>query len=160
MSNGITPEQDERNKRLIAHTLYGAQLLGIYRRNPMQEMLLNEGTPEERQVYVARKMRLYGAIAVLVLGYMAYGYFSPGPARPLPVAPEMVDAGMVKDVQLHDSTFTTSTTVTTSVGVYQVHGGVSASAGDSVKLKIQKEPIPLRSLCVESQIKSVCYSLL
>ena len=45
------------------------------------------------------------------------------PPKPAPVV-QITDAGSVKEIQLHETSLSTATTVTTTAGVYQVRGGV------------------------------------
>lgn len=74
------------------------------------------------------------------------------------------DAGSVIDVALQSGTFSSETTVRTSAGIYQVHGGVSVSPGETASIKRTTSQVAGRAtkveLCVESQIKRACYELL
>ncbi|WP_273767039.1 hypothetical protein [Aeromonas hydrophila] len=150
----ITPERDNRNKKLISSAfLWCAE----WRRS----QLLTTGTPEERDRFVKAQTKktllvLFGIGAWMVATEL---YRTPAPPAPTPT---FIPAGHVVDVQLHDTTFSSSTTVTTSVGTYQVRGGVSAAKGDTANLKRTKSASGMMQsfLCLESKIKSGCYALL
>lgn len=73
--------------------------------------------------------------------------------------PTFRDAGTVVSVQLHETTFSTSTTVNTTGGTFQVSGAVTASPGDVTKMRSEKLSGE-QSLCVESSYKGKCYRLL
>lgn len=80
------------------------------------------------------------------------------PNVPPPVAYQ--SAGAVESVQLHETAFSTSTSVTTSAGVFQVSGAVTASPGDQAKISVNAEGSQTSSnLCVESRFKTHCYRL-
>jgi hypothetical protein len=98
------------------------------------------------------------AVALLWLSFSVYRYFVPAQIPPAPQKPTLEAAGVVQDIQLHSTTFATETTVKTSTGVYQVHGGVSAANGDAATIK--REEYQRVSLCIESKIKNACYTLL
>lgn len=104
------------------------------------------------------------ALCVVVLLALRYGL---GPAEPR--GPDIVteqDAGKIQDVHLQSAALGSETTVRTSLGIYQVRGGVSVAIGDAAKLRRTTNEMdgkPLRNkleLCVESTIKSSCYELL
>lgn len=100
---------------------------------------------------------LYGA------GYLIDAFIEQSQARWAETesqsAPIFRDAGTVVSVQLHDTAFSTSTTVTTSIGTFQVSGAVTASPGDVTKMRTEKHSDD-QSLCVQSEFKSGCYRLL
>lgn len=105
-------------------------------------------------------------VALLVLGLIALRNTL---APPQPRGPDIVsqqDAGTIQDVHLQSAALSSETTVRTSLGIYQVRGGVSAAIGDETKLRRTTNEIdgkPFRDkleLCVESKIKSSCYELL
>lgn len=150
----ITPERDRKNQLLIAKvfTWHSAE---------HRAELLSHGSPEDRASFVKaqhKKMLIVLAGVVIVFGAI---YLKPRkPAPPLP-APILTSAGQVVGLELHETTFSTSTTVVTTTGTYQVRGGVSASKGDPAQLKQEKVPTGILSaLCLDSKIKAGCYDLL
>jgi hypothetical protein len=159
----ITPYRDARNKRLIACSLRALLGLGL---SAERQGLLSIGTPEDRAEFI-KNNRIHCA---LVLAYGAIFLF----AISLQVPPfktshqplllsSMAAAGQIQSLQLHQTTFSTSTTVVTSTGSYQVEGGVSAKSGDEASLKQEKDTlqkITRTSLCVDSKIQSRCFVLL
>lgn len=144
--------RDERNKRIIALTSWAPR----YER----EILLEGGSPEEREAFVRKHRNLFfgGVASILVITLLLE--LVPRDAPPAPPSPEIVEAGRVEGLRLHETAFSTSTTVTTSTGTYQVRGGVSAAEGDIATLKRESHPAPRTSLCIESSIKPACYALL
>lgn len=150
----ITPERDRKNQLLIARMfpLHSA----IHR-----EWLLSSATPEERAYFVKTERKKI--LIIFAGGAIVFGALSLIPrkaAPPLP-APMVVSAGQVVGLELHETTFSTSTSVVTTTGTYQVRGGVSASKGDPTQLKQERLHIGIRSaLCVDSKIKAHCYDLL
>ena len=154
----ITEEHDARNRRLIAGSLramMGLELTAEPRR------LLRDGTPEERAAYVHKQNKyLFFLGVVAVAGYFILTALFPRKPVPPPPAPVFSAAGQIQSLQLHDAAFSTSTTVITDTGTFQVFGGVSASNGDAVSLKREFQPLEQLSLCVASKIKSKCYRLL
>lgn len=68
-------------------------------------------------------------------------------------------------IEVHHSTFSEDSMITTSNGVYQVQGAVSAQKGDVVKLRqydnarvgsLEHEP----HICIASTIRPRCYYVL
>lgn len=157
MNMTITAERDARNKMLINHSFRRAIGLGL---TAEQIRLIDYGTPEERASYVKKQRKHFFIGAAVVGGYFIISPMIPRDPVPPPPAPEISTAGQIQSLQLHETAFSTSTTVVTETGTYQVHGGVSASAGDTVSLKRETHPIQQTSLCVESKIKAQCYRLL
>jgi hypothetical protein len=125
-------------------------------------MLLETGTPEER-AKVAKKV-LVRSFAIVALTVVVVLMTSPGEIKtidPAPVVTTQEPAGTIQSIQLHDTALSTSTTVVTGTGTYQVRGAVSAAPGDVVTMKKESPGAMERtSLCVESHIKATCYSLL
>ena len=156
----ITPERDERNKRMIAMSIFN--FMG-FANTAEQYRLINEATPEERQAYVRKKTnRNFAIMGVVAVAFILWPYIPRDPVPP-PPAPEISLAGQVQSIQLHETAFSRSSTVTTSVGTFQVRGGVSASVGDNVSLKKDvsySKQYPKIELCVESKIKTQCYDVL
>ncbi|TXT28167.1 MAG: hypothetical protein FD131_3300 [Rhodocyclaceae bacterium] len=101
------------------------------------------------------------AVGILLAGFALYRQFIPAPVRPEPPKPTFEAAGVIQDVQLQSTTFSTDTTVKTTTGIFQVHGGVSATTGDTAQIKREGEGSFLKSaLCIESKIKPQCYPIL
>lgn len=101
------------------------------------------------------------AVAILWAGFTLYREFVPAPIRPEPPKPTFEAAGVIQDIQLQSTTFSTDTTVKTTTGIFQVHGGVSATTGDTAQIKREGEGSFLKSaLCIESKIKPQCYPIL
>lgn len=115
------------------------------------------------------QLAVAGAFAVVtlcILGLLALRY-ALAPSQP--PGPDIVteqDAGRILDVHLQSAALGSETTVRTSLGIYQVRGGVSIAIGDEAKLRRTTNEMdgkPFRSkleLCVESKIKTGCYELL
>lgn len=126
---------------------------------------LLEATYEEKEAFYRADLRrmkiILLAIAILWAGFTLYGHFVPAPVRPEPPKPTFEAAGVIQDIQLQSTTFSTDTTVKTTTGIFQVHGGVSATTGDTAQIKREGEGSFLKSaLCIESKIKSQCYPIL
>lgn len=121
-------------------------------------------THEERKRCVSRKGRNLLFTAVVVAAFMTYLEMRPESAKPpVPVA-AYESVGLVDAIQVHYSTFTVDSTVTTSGGgVYQVHGAVSATAGDNVRVRRYDSGAQAEEhsphLCIESRASEVCYKL-
>lgn len=164
----ISEMQDEKNKRLIARgSLVSSVMSSITKtRRPLsaeQVRLIEMETPHERQAYVSRQAKTSWAIILcfgLAVVWSAMQPRTPAQPKPLP-AVEITDAGLVKDIQLHETSLSTATTVTTTAGVYQVRGGVSATSGDVASLEAKEDGTlgVQKSLCIKSNIKSACYPL-
>lgn len=73
-------------------------------------------------------------------------------------APEKVTrpAGEVKSLVLHDSAFSTITTLETTDGWYQLEGAVSGAKGDNVSIQAQGA---YRKACIASQDSKACYDI-
>lgn len=158
----VPRDRDELNRVQIARSF-------LWVSAQRREALLEQGTPSERAAFVAWQQKL---LALFIMSTVALfclaGLWQPEPIRPAPpppLPPVVSGAGTVKSVQLHETTFSTSTTVTTDAGVYQVRGAVSAAVGDTVQLKVTPaDPahmsLELRELCLQSRVKTACYRLL
>lgn len=156
----VTPERDEHNKRMIAMSLFN--YMGAPR-SAKQLWLLNEATPEERDAHVRKQNKRLLAVICLVAGYFVLTSLLPRETVPPHAAPEVSLAGQVQNIQLHESTFSRTSTVVTSTGTFQVWGGVSASVGDEAFLKKvlgSSRVKPKIELCIDSKIKSRCYDVL
>lgn len=157
MNTPITSDRDARNKKLIANSFNVAFGLGL---NSKQRWLLRDGTPEERDAYVKKQTKYFFICGAMICVVFAVNSMIPKDQLPPPPAPEITSAGQVQSLQLHETALSTSTTVITAIGNYQVRGGVSAATGDVVTLKRETDHFHKTSLCVESKIKTECYSLL
>lgn len=152
----ISDRQDGFNKRFIASASWNPIFY-----SPGRDRLLAEGTPAERAAYVKKVHKRLGFTLLVIIAILWIGLTIPKSPVPPNPEPEITPAGTVKALQLHSTTFTTETTVQTSVGTYQVGGAVSASVGDVASLKRVTKPYGTATFfCVESQIKNACYSLL
>lgn len=159
----VSMARDEGNRVQIARSF-----LWVSARR--REALLERGTPSERAVFVAwqQKLLILFIVSTVALLCLSDGLLRPEPVRPAPapsLPPAVSGAGTVRSIQLHDTTFSTATTVTTDAGVYQVRGAVSAAVGDTVQLKTTPaDPAnmrqELRELCLNSRVKAACYRLL
>lgn len=154
MTNTST-DRDQRNRLLIARSFQWV-------RASEREMLANHGTAEEREAFVRKQHKLmFGVlVAVLLIAFVPPLFRSDRPAR-TDFSPRLVDQGTVQAIELHDTALSTSTTVRTSSGVFQVSGAVSASVGDLATMKTETDPARsgAKSLCIKSSIKNDCYTL-
>lgn len=128
------------------------------------ERLLNATSEEKETFYRAEGRRIkiiLLSVGILWAGFTLYRQFVPAAIPPEPPKPTFEAAGVIQDIQLQSTTFSTDTTVKTTTGIFQVRGGVSATVGDSAQVKREGEGSFLKSaLCIESKIKSQCYPLL
>lgn len=103
------------------------------------------------------------ALAILLCTGLTIAWVAlqPRPLKPEPVI-EITDAGSVKEIQLHETSLSTATTVTTTASVYQVRGGVSRAAEDKARIKAKEVGMVgvQKSLCIKSSIKTACYRLM
>ena len=113
------------------------------------------------------RLKLIGIITVMLI-FAPWKYFLPEKAKPVIPTKITINAGTIKEIKLHSTTFSTKTTLVTSKGVYQLVGAVSAAIGDATQLiKWQREdeesPVEYRykpKMCVQSKIKTDCYPLM
>lgn len=147
---------DEKNRRILSIAPWF--LVTAYQR----KWLLMDATAAERQEAVTTSNRRMMVIVAIASAGFALSYLIPREPRPAQAGPAVSEAGTVTSVQLHETTFSRSTTVQTSSGTFQVRGAVSASVGDKAQLKTEELPgmEPRRTLCVESAIKTACYDVL
>lgn len=161
----VSKNQDERNKRSIQGIfVFRNQLFKEPWSGSESHRLVEGGTPEERAAYLERQRRRFAifcaAFGAIVLAFVLV------PAKPVVrpqiSPPSLSAAGAVVGLQLHETALSTSTTVETTSGTFQVRGAVSAARGDTASLKREYDQFgPARSsLCVESKAKSDCYNLL
>ncbi|KSC77000.1 hypothetical protein AO888_03305 [Pseudomonas aeruginosa] len=147
---------DEKNKRLIASVLRSPFIRGMHA-DP--EWLMMHGSPGERAAFV----RLARRRTFLMLGGVALIVAVIGSSKPVaaPPAPTFEPAGSVVRIQLHESAFSSSSSVETTEGVFQVQGAVTGASGDVATMKtVDQHGVVRRELCIESKFKSACYTLL
>ncbi len=165
-ASAISDAEDERNKRLIAHGSLASSVWFVFSKtsrslSPEQIRLIHMATPKERQAYVRRQAKMSWAIMLCICIALTWVALQPRQLKPLP-AVEITDAGTIKSIQLHETSLSTATTVTTTAGVYQVRGGVSGASDDKATIEA-KEVGALgvqKSLCIQSSIKTACYPLM
>lgn len=158
MNTTITPQRDNLNKKLIMNDLKSALGLGLT--GEQQWLISDAATPSERAAYVKKQHKLLLLTIIIAAFIVAILSLIPHAPEPVYPAPKISMAGMIQSIQLHETAFSTSTTVVTSTGIYQVRGGVSAKGGDVATLKKESHPREKSSLCIESNIKTSCYELL
>jgi hypothetical protein len=165
MSNHTDQDQkkleakDARNKKLILSFKRSAFTYGLH---PYPYDLVERGTPEERSNYVAAVgRRLFYAVLAITVFFIAVG-LQPDKSSPPAVEVWTKPVGNIVSIQLHETALSTSTTVVTAEGTFQVRGAVSAAPGDAVVMQRDEAPAALKQskICVTSDIKSSCYSLL
>lgn len=111
----------------------------------------------------ALSVRLTGAFWLgSFLSFVTYFLWSgSNESSPAEYEPIFISAGSVTYVVLHESAFSTTSSVTTDKGVFQVSGAVTASTGDKAKVRVLKSgSIESKALCIESSFKPNCYNLL
>ncbi len=100
---------------------------------------------------------MLGGIALIVTAWGAM----PNKPVPLPPAPTIESAGSIVRIQLHESAFSSSSSVETTEGVFQVQGAVTGAAGDVATMKtVDQHGMVKSELCIEAKFKSACYRLL
>lgn len=155
----VTPKKDALNRDFIERTASAPFPIFIRGLTPDWRWQLEHGTPEDRAAYVKKLQgRVYIAFSVLVVIVAAMSDFGRDQ-----VAPKAIEtpAGQILSIQLHETALSTSTTIETTSGTYQVHGGVTGAIGNQAILTLIKAPRgDQSSVCVESEIKAACYRLL
>lgn len=154
MLHQITDRQDAINARRIATFPFPVNV--AYR-----HFLLTAGTPEERAAYVRKENRFLLIGLLVFVAMSAVSGLSPTTPQPLPAAPRVESAGEVLGVDLHETTFSTTSSVRTERGVHQVIGAVSWSHGDKTTVQLEQDGSgkSVKQLCLASDIKSACYTL-
>ena len=154
----VPRDLDHRNRSLISR---GFLWVSAYRR----QSLLDHATPAERAAFVDWQHKLMLLFVVATAAIVGVGaVIHPASSRPTALPTAVSSAGAVKSIELHETSFSTTSTVTTDTGVYQVRGAVSASLGDVLQLKATPEDkrafqMSKQELCVSSSIKTACYEL-
>lgn len=159
MKPTITPEQDLVHKKIIMNSFSST----ILRRLTDEERdLLEHGTPEARAMYVKKQRRWMYIFCTFVVSLFTISQVMPHKlSTPLPSpAQTVISVGTVQGLQLHETAFSTSTSVVTTTGTYQVRGGVSAANGEVVSLRMTQSTLQGSELCIQSKIKAKCYALL
>jgi hypothetical protein len=168
-STAIHDAEDEMNKALIARGSLASAVWLVFSKTsrslgPEQTRLISMATPQERQAYVRRQAKMTWTIMLCIgiaVAWVALEPRKPVQPKPLPKV-EIIDAGTIKSIQLHETALSTATTVTTTAGVYQVAGGVSAAPDDKATLEANEVGAlgVQKSLCIKSSIKTACYALM
>ena len=135
-----------------------------------KKMILMNASFEVKKKWYRRKIfNLYVVAGItLVWLFAPWKYFFSEKAKPVIPVKISVNAGTIKEIKLHSSTFSTETTLVTDKGVYQLRGAVSASIGDDTQLekwqredgKLPTKPQYKSKICVQSKIKTDCYPLM
>jgi hypothetical protein len=149
----VSSERDRLNQRLIFQ----------FGRSHIADKMLNDPTvtPEDREEFVKPFRKKWLRITIILAAIFLVFMLWPSKPRPIPSPPKIDSAGIITNLELHDRFLSTTTTVSTSTGIYQVYGGVSAAHGDAATLKTETLLIGPRSeLCIESKIKKACYGVL
>ena len=155
-------ESQVRDDRRNRDFLYRSSFNSIFgSMNSNLRDLIDHGSPEQCAQAVSdvkrRYKRIFAAIVLLALWWA----LTPSTLRVDPPSPIITPAGTVSAIQLNTSSFSTTTSLTTTGGIYQVAGAVSGQIGDYVDVKVEtifgRE---VTTVCVESKVKPNCYSLL
>ena len=141
-------EQDRRTVRRLSRSFLA---FGIH---PNPAALAENGTPAELAAFMGKVYRRMLVILALVIGIFSLVWGVTGNLPFAPTEPIFRPAGTVSSVTVQQST----SSVTTSDGIFQVRGAVTASVGDSAQLKSWTTGSKKRiELCINSQFKSACY---
>lgn len=155
----ISEAKDARNRLVLSHVA-SSPMARLF--NLSAESLLVGGTPEQRDAYVKkiRTWTLLGA-ALFAAFLLSVDWAKLGADQARPKVLMETNAGKVQSVQLHETALSRTTTIVTTVGTYQVIGAVSVEPGVFATLRREKTLSgETTSVCVESDIKQACYSLL
>ena len=147
--------QDAKNRRFIGSL--PPMMISPSRR----EGLLWWGTAEDRASFVKQHNRAGLVFVGLAALCMLASSLVPTKARPAPAPAHMEDAGRILSVELHETAFSTTSSVRTERGTYQVSGAVSWAHGDQATLREDQQGLHARvkDLCLASQIHSSCFRL-
>lgn len=146
--------RDRINIRIIQASR--RSVLGIGLRDP--QCLLDVGTAAERAEY-ARRIKLRLVFGIGIIAFLSVYMVLRTPAEPLNVAATYTEAGRVLGVELHETSLSRTSSVTTSTGTFQVSGAVTAAIGDGARFKQAADSIG-KSLCIGNAFKAHCYRLL
>lgn len=149
--------KDERNRRFILRAQGNLFAYGLH---PNPTALAYEGTPEDRAIFVRKAgLRVLVGMALLTL-VISIPWSRSGKSPLAESEPSFISAGSVTSVVLNESTFSTTSTVTTDEGFFQVSGAVTATIGNQAKVKSWSTgSVEHKALCIESSFKPDCYSL-
>jgi hypothetical protein len=153
--NTITEAEDFKNRRLIRMM----DLPWTNRAN--REWLLRGGSRQERAAYVRRSNRILLGVVALVAIIVGVSQLQPKRQEAAPMPPHIEPAGRVLAVDLHETAMSTSSSVRTDRGVYQVAGAVSWAPGDEATLRVDRDGLQkgYKQLCIASSIKPGCFLL-
>lgn len=128
--------------------------------HPSARDLAYEGTFDECTEYVRKcNRRLFLAVVLIGLVLLA-PWPSSGRSLIVPSEPVYESAGKIQAIVLHEASFSSTTSITTTEGVFQVAGAVSASIGDEAKVKRwMTGSVQHAELCIESKFKPSCSAL-
>lgn len=150
--------RDQHNRSIIERSYRSFFAVGLHA-NP--DSLLTSGTLEDRAKYVkALRMRAVKFVVLCVIFGMVYWLTPSKPPQVIP-PPVVTQAGVVHSILLRETAFSTSTSVETSEGTFQVRGAVTATPGDHVEMMVEIDHgVKGTSLCIASKFKTACYSLM
>lgn len=149
---------DRRNRQFLWQMRHNWVIVGT---KANLGYVIDHGTPEERaqavRVIHRRFKRMLAVAGIIAVWWLV----SPSSPKVDPPPPSITSAGTVTAIQLNNSTFSTSTSLETTDGIYQVAGAVSGQIGDHADLKVETMlGMKVTSVCVESTVKPHCYTLL
>lgn len=156
----INASKDERNIRLINKFFAHVTFLNYGFSPPRAPIPLE--TAEQRDYFV-RVMSRRVIFLGLSVATLFFGLWASSGSAPAPSPPTFTAAGTVSSVQLHETALSTTTSVVTTAGTFQVRGAVTASAGDVAEMKhehLTRKSALQESLCVKSKFKEACYPLI
>lgn len=131
-------------------------VLGIGLRDP--QCLLDVGSADERAEYARLiKRRLVFGVGIIVFVSVLMVFRTP--AEPVNSTATYTEAGSVLGVELHETSLSRTSSVTTSTGTFQVSGAVTAAIGDGARFKQAADSFG-KSLCIGNAYKAHCYRLL
>ena len=146
--------RDRINTRIIQASR--RSVLGIGLRDP--QCLLDVGSADERAEY-ARHIKRRLVYGIGIIAFVSVSMALRTPAEPVNATATYTDAGSVLGVELHETSFSRTSSVTTSTGTFQVSGAVTAAIGDGARFKQAADSIG-KSLCIGNAYKAHCYRLL
>lgn len=153
--NTITEAEDVQNRRRI-------RMLDLpWTNRATRDWLLHNGSPQERATYVRRSNRMLLGMVALAVIIVGASQLLPKKPEAAPLAPHIERAGRVLAVDLHETALSTSSSVRTERGVFQVAGAVSWAPGDEATLRVDQDGLQKdkKQLCIASSIKAACFFL-